>query len=98
MIDASQGVEAQTLANTYLALNNNLVLVPVINKIDLLAADVDGALEQLENVVGISREEALLASAKTGQNVEAVLEATVARIAASIFGSATPQCSHDDFW
>ncbi|MGD0781883.1 MAG: translation elongation factor 4 [Candidatus Aminicenantales bacterium] len=80
VIDASQGVEAQTLANTYLALNNNLVLVPVINKIDLLAADVDGALDQLENVVGISREEALLASAKTGQNVTDVLEAVVRRV------------------
>ncbi len=80
VIDASQGVEAQTLANTYLALNNNLVLVPVINKIDLLAADVEGALEQLENVVGISREEALLASAKTGQNVTEVLEAVVRRV------------------
>jgi GTP-binding protein LepA len=80
VIDASQGVEAQTLANTYLALHNDLVLVPVINKIDLQAADVEGALEQLENVVGISRDEALLASAKTGQNVTEVLEAIVKRV------------------
>ena len=80
VIDASQGVEAQTLANTYLALHNDLVLVPVINKIDLVAADVEGALEQLENVVGISRDEALLASAKTGQNVTEVLEAVVKRV------------------
>jgi GTP-binding protein LepA len=80
VIDASQGVEAQTLANTYLALHNDLVLVPVINKIDLAAADVEGALEQLENVVGIGREEALLASAKTGQNVIEVLEAVVKRV------------------
>ena len=80
VIDASQGVEAQTLANAYLALQNNLVLIPVINKIDLIAADVEGALEQLENVVGISREEALLASAKTGQNVTEVLEAIVGRV------------------
>ena len=80
VIDASQGVEAQTLANTYLALHNDLVLVPVINKIDLAAADVEGALEQLENVVGISRDEALLASAKTGQNVAEVLEAVVKRV------------------
>ncbi len=80
VIDASQGVEAQTLANTYLALHNDLVLVPVINKIDLAAADVEGALEQLENVVGISRDEAILASAKTGQNVIEVLEAVVKRV------------------
>ena len=80
VIDASQGVEAQTLANAYLAIQNNLLLVPVINKIDLLAADVEGALEQLENVVGLSREDALLTSAKTGQNVAEVLEAVVRRV------------------
>ena len=80
VIDASQGVEAQTLANTYLALQNDLVLVPVINKIDLGAADVEGALEQLEHVVGLSRDDALLASAKTGQNVTEVLEAIVRRV------------------
>jgi len=80
VIDASQGVEAQTLANAYLALQNDLVLVPVINKIDLGSADVEGALEQLEHVVGLSRDDALLASAKTGQNVTEVLEAIVRRV------------------
>jgi GTP-binding protein LepA len=80
VIDASQGVEAQTLANTYLALQHNLVLVPVINKIDLASADIEGALDQLEHVVGLSRDEALLASAKTGQNVTEVLEAIVRRV------------------
>jgi GTP-binding protein LepA len=80
VIDASQGVEAQTLANTYLALQNDLLLVPVINKIDLPAADVEGALEQLEHVVGLDRDEALLTSAKTGQNVAEILEAVVKRV------------------
>jgi GTP-binding protein LepA len=80
VIDASQGVEAQTLANTYLAPHNDLVLIPVINKIDLVSADVEAALDQLEHIVGLSRNEALLASAKTGENVTDILEAVIARI------------------
>ena len=82
VIDASQGVEAQTLANTYLALHNDLVLIPVINKIDLVSADVDAALDQLEHIVGLNRDEALLTSAKTGQNVSDILEAVIARVPA----------------
>jgi len=82
VIDASQGVEAQTLANAYLALHNDLLLIPVINKIDLLSADVEGALEQLEHVVGLDRSDALLTSAKTGQNVADILEAVIARVPA----------------
>ncbi len=80
VIDATQGVEAQTLANTYLALENDLVLIPVINKIDLPNADVERALSQLENLIGIPAEEAILVSAKYGTNVEKVLQAIVERI------------------
>jgi GTP-binding protein LepA len=80
VIDASQGVEAQTLANTYLAVQNDLVLVPVINKIDLPQAVPEEALDQMVNIIGLKREDAILVSAKTGLNVEAVLEAVVERI------------------
>ena len=66
VVDASQGVEAQTLANVYLALNNNLAIVPVINKIDLPAADPENVRRQIEEVVGIDASEAILASAKEG--------------------------------
>jgi GTP-binding protein LepA len=80
VIDASQGVEAQTLANTYLALQNDLVLIPVINKIDLPQANPDLALEQLEHIIGLKRDEAILASAKTGQGVDSIIEAVIQRI------------------
>ncbi len=74
IIDASQGVEAQTLANTYLALDHDLELVPVINKIDLPAADPDRVANEVEEVIGLPCDEAPRVSAKTGQNVGAVLE------------------------
>lgn len=80
IIDASQGVEAQTLANTYLALQNDLVLIPLINKIDLSQANPDLALDQLEDIIGLSREEALLISAKKGTGVDAVFESIIDRI------------------
>ena len=80
VIDASQGVEAQTLANTYLALQNDLVLIPVINKIDLSQANPELTLEQLENIIGIQAEEAILVSAKKGVGVDQVLESIVERI------------------
>jgi GTP-binding protein LepA len=80
VIDASQGVEAQTLANTYLALQNDLVLIPVINKIDLPQANPELALEQLEHIIGIKKDEAILASAKTGDGVENIIEAVIQRI------------------
>jgi GTP-binding protein LepA len=80
VIDASQGVEAQTLANTYLALQNDLVLIPVINKIDLSQAAPELALEQLENIIGIKREEAVLVSAKKGINIDQVFERIITRI------------------
>src|SRR5690606_18647634 len=80
VIDASQGVEAQTLANTYLAAENNLTIVPVINKIDLPGADVDRVKEQLYSVIGLDPDEALLISAKSGLGVDQVLESIIERI------------------
>ncbi|HOP60151.1 MAG TPA: translation elongation factor 4 [Candidatus Saccharicenans sp.] len=80
VIDVSQGVEAQTLANAYLAIQHDLVIIPVMNKIDLPQIDLDLALEQLEHIVGLKKEEALLVSAKKGIGIEEVLEAIVERI------------------
>jgi len=80
VVDASQGVEAQTLANAYLAIHNNLDIIPVINKIDLPSADVPRAKEMIENAVGLDASQALLVSAKTGQGVPDVLEAIVKRL------------------
>ena len=77
IIDASQGVEAQTLANTYLALDHDLEIVPVINKIDLPSADPDRVAAEVEDVIGLDCSEAPRISAKTGQNVEQVLERIV---------------------
>ena len=80
VVDASQGVEAQTLANAYLAVDQGLELVPVLNKVDLPAADPERVREQIEQVVGIDASAALAISAKTGLGVDAVLEALVARV------------------
>ena len=80
VVDASQGVEAQTVANTFLAAGNNLTIVPVINKVDLPAAQPDYVKEQIENVLAIPAQDALMISAKSGLGVEDVLEAIVARI------------------
>jgi GTP-binding protein LepA len=80
VVDSSQGVEAQTVANTFLAAENNLTIVPVINKIDLPAAQPDYVKEQIENVLAIPAQDALLISAKSGIGVEDVLEAIVRRI------------------
>jgi GTP-binding protein LepA len=77
VVDASQGVEAQTLANTYLAIENNLELIPVINKIDLPGAEPEKAIEQIEGVIGLGTHNAVLTSAKTGVGVHEVLEAIV---------------------
>ena len=77
IVDASQGVEAQTLANTYLAIENNLELIPVINKIDLPGAEPEKAIEQIEHFIGLETHNAILTSAKTGEGVGEVLEAIV---------------------
>ncbi len=80
VVDASQGVEAQTLANSYLAINHGLEIIPVINKIDLQSADIARTKEMIESAVGLDASDALLISAKTGQGVPDVLEAIVKRI------------------
>ncbi|QDY88754.1 translation elongation factor 4 [Mycoplasma anserisalpingitidis] len=77
IVDASQGIEAQTLANVYLAIENNLEIIPVINKIDLPSANVEEVKKEIEEVIGISAENAVLVSAKTGLGVPDVLEAIV---------------------
>ena len=82
VVDASQGVEAQTLANVYQALDNNLEILPVLNKVDLPAADADRVKQQIEEVIGLDASNAIPISAKTGKNVEAVLEAIVERLPA----------------
>ena len=82
VVDASQGVEAQTVANCYTAIELGVEVVPVLNKIDLPAADPDRAKEEIEDVIGIDATDAVLASAKTGQGVEDILEAIIARIPA----------------
>ena len=80
IVDASQGVEAQTLANAYLAINNGLEIIPVINKIDLQSADIPRTKEMIESAVGLDASDAVLISAKTGQGVPDVLEAIVKRV------------------
>ncbi len=80
VVDASQGVEAQTLANVYQALDNDLEILPVLNKVDLPAADADRVKQQIEDVIGLDASDAIPISAKTGINVDAVLEAIVERL------------------
>ena len=82
VVDASQGVEAQTLANVYQALDNNLEILPVLNKVDLPAADAERVRQQIEEVIGLDAAHAIPISAKTGKNVEAVLEGIVAHLPA----------------
>ena len=82
LVDASQGVEAQTVANLYLAMEHDLTIIPVINKIDLPAADVDGVKEQIERELGLDSDHVLLCSAKEGIGIDEILEAIVARIPA----------------
>ncbi|MBV8829537.1 MAG: elongation factor 4 [Acidobacteriaceae bacterium] len=80
VVDASQGVEAQTLANTYLAINHDLEIIPVINKIDLPSAEPERIREQIEQVIGLDASDAVLASAKNGIGIKEILEAVVHRI------------------
>ena len=82
VVDATQGVEAQTLANAYLAIDNNLEILPVINKIDLASADIDGARREIEDIIGIPAEDCPAVSAKNGLNIEDVLEKIVTEIPA----------------
>src|SRR3989304_1544333 len=80
VVDASQGIEAQTLANMHLALEQHLVIIPVINKIDLASADPEMGLGELEETLAIPREEVILASAKEGIGIDEILEAIVKRV------------------
>ncbi len=80
LVDATQGVEAQTIANVYLAMANDLIILPVINKIDLPSADIDGVRHQIEEVLGLPMDDALLVSAKQGIGVDDVLDAMVRQV------------------
>ncbi|MEC9005695.1 MAG: translation elongation factor 4, partial [Nitrospirota bacterium] len=80
LVDATQGVEAQTIANAYLAIGNNLEILPVINKIDLASADIDGVKQQIEDILGLDVKKSLLVSAKQGIGVDEVLNALVERV------------------
>ncbi len=80
VVDATQGIEAQTLANLYLALEANLTIIPVVNKIDLPSADPERVIKEIEDVIGIGREEIVLASAKEGIGTEDILEAVTQRV------------------
>ncbi len=80
LVDAAQGVEAQTLANAYKAVDQDLEIVPVVNKVDLPSADVEGVKQQIEDIIGLDAEEAVLTSAKTGLGTEDALEAIVRRM------------------
>ncbi|MGL5643958.1 translation elongation factor 4, partial [Cetobacterium sp.] len=90
VVDAAQGVEAQTLANVYLALENNLEIVPVINKIDLPAADVEKVKNEIEDIIGLPADNAVLVSAKAGIGIEELLEAIVERVPAPTFDEEAP--------
>ncbi|MFJ8419671.1 elongation factor 4 [Bacillus wiedmannii] len=93
VVDAAQGIEAQTLANVYLALDNNLEILPVINKIDLPSADPERVRQEVEDVIGLDASEAVLASAKAGIGIEDILEQIVEKVPAPIGDSEEPlQC------
>src|SRR5579859_1282014 len=80
VVDATQGIEAQTLANVYLALEGDLTIIPIINKIDLPSAQVDMVAEEIERVIGLPRDQIILASAKEGIGTRDILEAVVKRV------------------
>jgi len=80
LVDASQGVEAQTIANAHLAVDNNLTIIPVVNKVDLASADVEGTKRQIEDVIGLDAHDAIATSAKAGLGTKDILEAIVHRI------------------
>ena len=89
IVDAAQGIEAQTLSNVYLALENNLEIIPVINKIDLPSADIDKRVEELNKTFGFKREEIILTSAKTGVGIPSLVDAIIERIP-------SPRCEYND--
>jgi GTP-binding protein LepA len=90
VVDAAQGVEAQTLTNVFLALDNDLEIIPVINKIDLGAANIDAAKQEIEDIIGLDSSDAILVSAKEGINIDVLLEAIVERLPAPAGDSKAP--------
>src|SRR3977135_2805378 len=99
LVDASQGVEAQTLANAYLAVENNLEIIPVINKIDLPGAQPEEARRQISDIIGLDGDHAMLASAKVGTGVPEILEAIVHRLPPPAGDPAAPlKAPVVDYW
>jgi GTP-binding protein LepA len=90
VVDASQGVEAQTVANCYTAVEQGVEVIPVLNKIDLPSADPEKAIQEIEDVIGIQAQDAIRASAKTGENVDAILEAVISKIPPPAGDAASP--------
>ena len=90
VVDAAQGVEAQTLANVYLAIENNLEILPIINKIDLPAAEPEKVKREIEDIIGLPADDAVLASAKNGIGIEDILEAIVHKIPAPNYDENAP--------
>jgi len=99
VVDATQGVEAQTLANSYLAIDNDLAILPVINKVDLPSAEPERVREQIENVIGLDAHDAVLASAKAGIGVEEILDKIITHIPAPTgVQDAPPRAMLFDSW
>src|SRR5262245_37947638 len=99
VVDASQGVEAQTVANCYTATEQGVEVIPVLNKVDLPSADPEKAIQEIEDVIGIAAADALRVSAKTGEKVQDILEAVIARVPApSGDGAARLQALIIDSW
>ncbi|MDP2090663.1 MAG: translation elongation factor 4 [Candidatus Gracilibacteria bacterium] len=95
IVDATQGIEAQTLSNVYMAIENDLDIIPVINKIDLPAADFDKVAEEIVNLLGCDKSEIIGVSAKTGENVESILDAVIERVSSpKVYGDKDPE--HDE--
>lgn len=97
VVDATQGIQAQTLANLYMAMEHDLTIIPVINKIDMPSAEPERIKDEIENALAIPREEVLEVSAKTGQNVESVLEAVIERIPSPGDGGLRKQLGLNDY-
>jgi GTP-binding protein LepA len=103
LIDATQGVESQTVSNMYMALEHDLTIVPVINKIDLASADIEGTKEQIDKELGLDAGEAMLVSAKTGQGIDELMEAIVTRFPAPKGNPEAPtqalifDCNYDEY-
>lgn len=96
VVDATQGIEAQTLSNVYLALENELEIIPVINKIDLPAADIPRVTEEIVNLLGCDPEDIIPISAKTGQNVESILDEVLVRIPAPLTYESSAQVENQE--